>query len=167
MCRRSSLIVLAGLTLVQIPQPAHPASIWDPNDAVGPLDLRWLGAVFTPTGDVRITLSFYSGFEVRALPSRVGETSSVQIILSPHSLGFFLRRSGGRVIFYWGDVGSDCCNTAVVSRLGPDVLQVTPNQHNYGGGGPYDLQTSSAWQRPNGRIARDSMTDVPLVEPLA
>ncbi len=130
--------------------PATPTAVrssaWDPNDVRGPLDLRWMGTVFTSTDGLRITVSFYDGFRVNALlgpPVRIicGFIPRVSV-LSGSFFGGFGERPSGHLAFFWGR--GDCPHhIAPVTRIGPNVLQVViPATHR-----SYRLRARSQWHR--------------------
>ena len=87
------------------------ASDFDPDDVQGPLDLRWVGAWLTQDGEFRITIAFYDGFRVSALPtvrhSRLRGRGQVSVDLAGYITGLYVRRHG-RIVFLNGDFGSSC-----------------------------------------------------------
>ena len=42
----------------------------DRNDARGAYDLRWVGATHTGAGRIKLTVTFYPGFDAGLLPRR-------------------------------------------------------------------------------------------------
>jgi hypothetical protein len=120
------LVVLLGAAT-----PAQALSDFDADDVEGPLDLRWIGAWFTRDNDVRVTVSFYDGFRVSALP-RVHslDRTMVRVQLTTYIDGLYVRRHG-RIVLFYGDFGSSCgadfprsCERARVRRSSENVLKV-------------------------------------------
>jgi hypothetical protein len=114
--------------------PASAASDFDPDDVVGPLDLRWVGAWLTQGDEFRITIAFYDGFRVSALPKvrhgRLLGRSRVSVDLTGFITGLYVRRHG-KVVFLYGDLGSNCgldfprgCLRARVTRSSENILDV-------------------------------------------
>jgi hypothetical protein len=125
-------LVLA-ITLAMTGQ-ASAASDFDPDDVEGPLDLRWVGAWFTHDGGFRVTIAFYDGFRVSALPKlRNGGLrgkGQVLVDLTGFITGLYVRRQG-KILFLYGDFGSNCgldfargCLRARVTRSSDNVLKV-------------------------------------------
>jgi len=139
---------------------------WDPDDVEGPFDFRWVGAAYTSTGKIHLSVSFYDAFRLRQLP-RPGETSDldshVSVWLSGALNGYFMRQPGGRVIFEWGDFGSTCCKTADVTRPGARVFSVTFNPCSYVYGEEIDFALGESYWRTH-RI-RDRTGEVELSHP--
>lgn len=50
------------------PTPAAAAGDWDPDDVRGPFDLRWVGAAYTSSGNIRLTYTFYDPVETWRFP---------------------------------------------------------------------------------------------------
>ena len=66
MKRVGSAIVIASLALVLLPGvPARAGSVWDPNDPIYRLDIRWVGAYTQADGRLRVTVSFYAPVRLR------------------------------------------------------------------------------------------------------
>jgi hypothetical protein len=131
MARRIAVVVslvvalILGLTL-----PTGAASDFDADDVEGPLDLRWIGAWFTQDDDVRLTISFYDGFRVSALPKVHRGRNQLRVSLTIFLSGVFVRRHG-RIVLFYGDFGSGCgavfprfCFRARVTRSSDNVLKV-------------------------------------------
>jgi hypothetical protein len=149
------LTTCVALILLLAPLQASAASIWDPEDARGPFDLRWIGAVFTSAGEIRLTVSFYEGFDPASLPREPDQREShVHVWLNRAVDGWFLRRPAGKIVFFWGDFGSDCCFTESVTRLSPDVVRVVfdPLVFPYWNESTsYELRGQSSWHGGGGR----------------
>jgi hypothetical protein len=113
--------------------PARAASDFDANDVKEPLDLRWIGAWFTQDDDLRVTISFYDGFRVAALPTVHTldlDRRVVRVQLTGFVDGLYVRRHG-RIVLLYGDLGSTCgldfpqgCPSARVIRSSDNVLKV-------------------------------------------
>lgn len=108
--------------------------VWDPDDAQGRFDIRWVGAAYTSAGHIHLTVSSYDALRLRRLPKEVPTTATCRFI-GAHWKAIFLRQPGGRVIFEWPDFGS-CCRPKIadVTRPAPKVFSVTfnPCAHQYG-----------------------------------
>jgi len=126
-----SLVLAISLAMTG---PANAASDFDPDDIEGPLDLRWVGAWLTQDGEFRITIAFYDGFRVSALPTvrhgRLRGSGQVSVDLTGYITGLYVRRHG-RIVFLYGDFGSSCgfdfprgCLRAQVRRSSDNVLKV-------------------------------------------
>jgi len=122
--------VLIGLTAA----PSLAIVDGDPNDVEGPLDFRRLGTGVTSNpDDIWIKVVFYDGFVRNALAVRDTD-HGVRLRLSRagNLEGFFLRRSHGRIVFFYGDLASSCgaepfprfCASARVTRPSENVLRV-------------------------------------------
>lgn len=128
------------------------SGVWDPNDVKGRFDLRWVGAAYTSTGEIHLSVSFYDGFDWRLLPTDPTDLdSNVNVWLSGALNGYFLRRPGGRLVFLWGDFGSSCCAPkARVTRPSSDVLSVVFDPCSYGYGEEiYEAKGESLWVTRN------------------
>ena len=66
MIRRVAFSLVLVLSLL-IPLHARAVGVWDPNDVRGPYDLRWVGATNTSSGRVKLTVTFYAGFDPKLL----------------------------------------------------------------------------------------------------
>jgi hypothetical protein len=79
-------------------------SDFDADDVEGPLDLRWVGASLTQDGEFRVTIPFYDGFRVSALPKvRHGllrGRGHVFVDLTEFISGVYVRRQGKIVFLY-------------------------------------------------------------------
>lgn len=135
------------LGLVLMAPPAVAASDWDPNDVEGPLDLRWVGATFTSNGDLRLVVSFYSGFMSSALrgPGR-GVRVRMAAVQSGTVIGYFRHRRDGSIVFRYGDGASrgglGCIDeTAPVVRPSVNVLRVAVPIID----GRYRVHVTSRW----------------------
>ena len=97
--RRTAVGVSLVLAIaLAITGPANAASDFDPDDVEGPLDLRWVGAWLTQDGEFRITIAFYDGFRVSALPtvrhSSLRGRGQVSVDLTGYITGLYVRRHG-------------------------------------------------------------------------
>jgi hypothetical protein len=141
------------------------SGVWDPDDVEGLFDFRWVGAAYTSTGKIHLTVSFYDVFRLRRLPTTPGNQDfGVTVLLSSALRGEFLRR-GGRVIFEWADFASSPGETKEVTRPGPKVFSVTFNPCRYVYGGEIEMALGeSTWRTQNIR-ARDRTGEVELSHP--
>lgn len=159
MLRRVLVLMLIVLSAVALPTPAAAAGDWDPDDVEGPLDLRWVGAAFTASGDMRITVSFYDGFTPSALPTQQDGLSNalsrVRVRLGRWHEGWFLRGPAGGLTFYWGPFFVSGEHEPV-SWLSPNVLSVTIEAPCYGPN--YKIRVSTEWEgRPASRDYSDHL----------
>ena len=135
MARRTAvgLLLVLGMILATA-GPVNAVSDFDADDVEGPLDLRWVGASLTQDGEFRVTISFYDGFRVSALPKvRHGllhGRGHVFVDLTEFISGTYVRRHG-KIVFLYGDFGSSCgadfprsCLRARVRRSSDNVLNV-------------------------------------------
>jgi hypothetical protein len=143
------------------------SGLWDPDDVEGLFDFRWVGAAYTSTGKIHLSVSFYDAFRLRRLPAPVlntGTDSYVSVWLSGALNGYFLRK-GGRVIFEWGDFGSTCCKTADVTRPRPGVFSVIFNPCSYVYGEEIEMALGESYWRTQDIRARDRTGEVELSHP--
>jgi hypothetical protein len=135
MARRTAvgLLLVLAVTLATA-GPVNAVSDFDADDVEGPLDLRWVGASLTQDGEFQVTISFYDGFRVSALPKvRHGlprGRGHVFVDLTEFISGVYVRRHG-KIVFFYGDFGSNCgldfprgCLRARVRRSSDNVLNV-------------------------------------------
>ena len=135
MVRRAAVGLWLVLAMIlAIAEPVNAASDLDGDDVEGPLDLRWVGAWFTLDGQFHVTISFYEGFRVSALPKlrpgRLRGRGQVWVDLTDFISGVYGRRHG-KIVFLYGDFGSNCglqfsryCSRASVTRSSDNVLDV-------------------------------------------
>ena len=162
MLHRVALLLIA-LTVLAAPTPAVAEEDWDADDAIGPFDLRWVGATFTADGQLNLTVSFYDGFDPRALPlASLGpssEPSRVHVWFRPYLEGWFLRRPGGGITFFWGESGHSWQHDPV-RQPAPNVLVVGP----FDPCDPIDpyvtVRVATKWQRRPASI--DRIDPIPL-----
>jgi hypothetical protein len=107
MGRRAVIVVGLVLTVLVLAQ-AHAVGVWHRNDARGPYDLRWVGATYTGAGRIKLTVTFYPGFDAGLLPRR-GYRPGVWIKLDGFMSGFFRLNTRDEVVFAYGDNASSCC----------------------------------------------------------
>ncbi len=102
------------------------------------------GLALTSQSSTSLTfvVSFYDGFRVAALPWRHRAGHGVAITMGIGE-GYLERRTGGRIVFFWGDLGSSCgadyprsCNRGIVMRPSADVVRVTIDTRD---GDPWDV----------------------------
>jgi len=155
-----ALAVIAGLSL-----PANAEGVWDPNDTTGRLDIRWVGASYTASGELHVSVSFYGRFEPRLLPRRGREGRSHVGIRLSAALDSTFVRSHGRLVFIWGDFGSSCCAGAPVRRPSSNVLSVTFDPCSYGYGEEIDLAKGESSWRTRAVEAMDETGEMRLRHP--
>jgi hypothetical protein len=166
MARRTAVGVSLVLAMIlAITGPVNAASDFDPDDVEGRLDLRWVGAWLTQDGKFRVTISFYDGFRVSALPKvrhgRLRGRGRVSVDLTGPITGLYVRRHG-KIVFLYGDFGSSCgldfprgCSRARVRRSSDNVLKVRDEVFCDGADLSYDeIKARSALERED-RTLRD------------
>jgi hypothetical protein len=124
---RCIALVCVGVNLLAAPASAR--SVWDPHDVKGPLDIRWMSAVFTANHRIRLTISFYPRFRATAIPKvrdRHGYAywsgrGGLELSLIDYFSVFFARRRDGRVILLHPEQGDEIERARIVSA---DVLRV-------------------------------------------
>ena len=84
MKRIAPAFVVATLVLVALlPNPAHAAGVWDPNDPIRRLDIRWVGAFEQADGQIRVTITFYHPLRLRWFePIHMGTLSTLVVSFS-------------------------------------------------------------------------------------
>jgi hypothetical protein len=135
---------------------AGASGVWDPDDVTGRFDLRWIGAAYTSTGAIHVSVSFYDGFKRRFLPRELDDQlSHVSVGLSTFE-GWFLRQHG-RIVFMWGDFGSSvCCRRARVRQPSSNVLSVVIDPCSFGVyGNEIDQTQGESYWRPRETRATD------------
>jgi hypothetical protein len=66
MKRVGSAILIASLALMLLPAtPARAAGVWDPDDPIYRLDIRWVGVYEQTDGRIRLTISFHHRVRLR------------------------------------------------------------------------------------------------------
>ena len=67
MLRRAGVqVAIMALALVTLlPTGAQAASVWDPNEPIRRLDMRWIGAYVESDGQTRVTITFYHSVRLR------------------------------------------------------------------------------------------------------
>jgi hypothetical protein len=139
--------------------------MWDPNDVTGRFDLRWIGASYTSSGEIHLSVSFYDRFERRFLPRDINDSySHVNIELSGALDGWF-HRQDGRIVFTWGDFGSSCCERARVRQPSSNVLSVVIEPCSYVYGNEIDQAQGVSYWRPQASRATDLTGIVDLANP--
>ena len=162
----ATLVVLFG-ALSLAPTRAGASSVSDPNDVWGPFDVRRLQANYTPTAQLRIVITFYHGFRVRALPNHVATDQGIYVGLQKTATGYFVRRASGRIVLIWGDFGSSCgfdqrnCNRDLVTRRSLDVFSVTIDP-SLSDPFPYNIHLETFWHAASGRLVKDVTEHVSL-----
>jgi hypothetical protein len=132
--RAMVMAIVVSLAMTLAPGVAR-AGVWDEGTTGGPFDLRWVGAVRTQNGRITLTVGFWPGFTVSALPwgrafdlrrhvyVTVDGSDDFSEGASSHS-GYFFRQ-GGRIWFRNGEFGSSpCCWKSPVARIDRNTLRV-------------------------------------------
>ena len=165
MVRRTAVGVSLVLAMIlAITGPVNAASDFDPDDVEGRLDLRWIGASLTQNGEFRVTISFYDSFRVSALPKvrngRLRGRGHVFVDLTEFISGVYVRRHG-KIVFLYGDFGSNCgldfprgCLRARVRRSSDNVLDVRDAVFCDGADLSYEVRARTELKRED-RTLRD------------
>jgi hypothetical protein len=145
---------------------AGASGVWDPDDVTGRFDLQWVGAAYTSSGEIHISVSFYDGFKRRFLPKAIDypPPSNVSVGLSGALAGWFLRHHG-RIVFIWGDSGSTCCERAPVRQPSSNALSVVFDPCSYVYGNEIDQTQGESYWRPRETRAKDRTGVVHLAHP--
>jgi hypothetical protein len=143
---------------------AGAGGVWDPDDVTGRFDLRWVGAAYTSTGELHLSVSFHDGFKRRFLPRQIDERHSHVSVGLGTVDGWFLRQHG-RIVFIWGDFGSSCCERAGVRRPSSKVLSVVFDPCSYVYGNEIDQTQGESYWRPRGTRSTDLTGVVHLAHP--
>ena len=149
--RQSRLILAIVLCIggsMALPGRAGAAGDWDPDDVRGRYDFRWIGANYTPNGDIKLTVVFYGGFHAAALPLRTVRPG-VSFSIDKYFTGWFNRNRHGGVVFRYADLGSSCCHRYPVERLNAVTLRVQFEPVNEGNPG-IRIRGSSRWRWARG-----------------
>lgn len=165
-------LALAVVAAVALAAPASAGSVWDPDDADGPLDIRWLGATFLANDTTRLTVSFRDRFRTPALPTMergryypsFRGPGSLSVILTDFFEGYFAHRHDGRLVFVYADWGSSCCGIERVQTPSAHVLRVTlPTIHDPADP-TYEVRAESEWEM-GGDVFRDHTATIDLGAP--
>jgi hypothetical protein len=49
---------------------AGAGGVWDPDDVTGRFDLRWVGAAYTSTGEIHLSVAFHDEFKTAVLAAK-------------------------------------------------------------------------------------------------
>lgn len=122
--RRSAILALVvAITLGLTATSAGAVGDWDPADVEGRYDFRWVGATYTRSDRVKLTVVFYPGFRVSALPHH-GLLPGVMFSIDEFFQGWFTRNRRGGVKFGYADTASDCCTYYPVTEVDRLTLRV-------------------------------------------
>jgi hypothetical protein len=118
-----------SLALALLPStPARAAGVWDPNEPIHRLDIRWVGAYEQADGRLRVTIAFYDPVRLRWFdPPNFYRLSTLVVAFTPDRderpfmFGMFARR-GDRLIAAMCESGSNCSG-AVVRRPNPFTIR--------------------------------------------
>jgi len=125
------LVSLALALVVLAPLPARAGSVWDPNEPIHRLDIRWVGATMQADGRLRVTVTFYDRVRIRWFrhtdsfwPQRpsmvVGATTDRAI--DPYMFAMFFRDQHGRLKAILCEGGSGCGPVTAVTR--PNAITI-------------------------------------------
>lgn len=108
--RKVAVVVALALSMLSVPLPAA-ASVSDPNDVDGPLDIRSVNVVPLRHGRLNLTISFWAPFHRSAIGHGFGE--GVRAEFDPRAStanqpAYVVRRSG-QIVLVHGDHGSSIC----------------------------------------------------------
>jgi hypothetical protein len=157
---RLRILVLAiGFVLALPAVSAQAVGDWDPPDVEGRYDFRWIGATYTRSGRVKLTVSFYPGFRIRSLPYR-GIIPGVTVDVDEFFTGWFTRNRKGGVKFGYADLGSSCCRYYPVTVLDGRTLRVRFEPANEGPPG-FPMRGISVWGGRHGPRDRTSLIRLP------
>jgi hypothetical protein len=141
---RRAVIIVGLMLAVLAPAQAHAVGVWDRNDARGPYDLRWVGATHTGAGRIKLTVTFYPGFDAGLLPRR-GYRPGVWVKLDDVAMsGFFRLNTRDEVVFAYGDTASSCCRIYPVAQPSPRTLVVRYHPIDEGEPG-FTIHGRSVW----------------------
>jgi hypothetical protein len=123
--RRVPVFVALSLSMLSVSLPAG-ASVLDPDDVDGPLDIRSVSVVPLRHDRLNLTLSFWAPFHRSAIDHRNEEGVRVGFTLPEfgnyESWAYLVRRSGS-VVLWHGDFGSStCCFRSRVTWLSRRTL---------------------------------------------
>ena len=124
----ASAAVLTLALLVAAPTPARAGSVWDPNDPIRRLDLRWIGSYMQADGRLRVTITFHERVRLRWFERfRYGHLSSMIVPFTqdrgvrPFWWAVFGRRGDGLVA--WMCEGGSSCFPGRVTRPSPTSIR--------------------------------------------
>jgi hypothetical protein len=122
-------LVVVPLTVVLLVASPASAAVWDRNDTVGPLDIRWVNLRELRGDRLKLTISFWAGFRASALAGDYHRGLLVRYRTPTFSqfypLGFTVRKDG-HLRFRSGDLGSSlCCWGSPLTRIGPHTVTTT------------------------------------------
>jgi hypothetical protein len=121
--RRVTVIVALGLSML-LPSSAA-ASVLDPDDVDGPLDIRSVSVVPLRHDRLNLTISFWAPFHRSAIDHRNEEGVRVGFYLRAFDFetqAYVVRRSGSIVLLH-GDFGSSaCCYRSEITWLSRRTL---------------------------------------------
>jgi hypothetical protein len=91
--------------------------VWDANDTRGRLDIRWVGARYTSTGELRATIVLYRDFRRWAPPIKENLYGRFGLIFTfGRSYDGIFYRHHGHIKVSYGDHASGCCEVRTVRR---------------------------------------------------
>jgi len=117
--KKTAAALSLAMTLTLLTAAPASAGKWDPYEGHRARDLRWLGAVYTADGMVKITVSYWRALDPESLPSYwyTHIENSVNFgTIKVTKLDRF------RLIGY-GDGMGGCCQRIAVHQISPRVLR--------------------------------------------
>jgi hypothetical protein len=126
--RRATVLALTVVIAALTTSEAMAVGVWDPNDARGGLDMRWVGVQYPRAGRARLTVAFH-GFRKSDLPVRPFRdchcpNRSLWVYVDEFQQAVFFRKDHG-IFMSYGDHASSCCHIYRVRRKSRDTLVVT------------------------------------------
>jgi hypothetical protein len=102
--------------------------VWDPNDARGGLDMRWVGVHYPRAGRAKLTVAFH-GFRKSDLPIRPYRdchcpNRRLGVYVDDFQQAVFFRKDHD-IFMSYGDHASSCCHIYRVRRKSRDTLVAT------------------------------------------
>ena len=126
--KRATLLALTVVIFAMTASEAMAVGVWDPDDARGGLDMRWVGVHYPRAGRAQLTVAFH-GFRKSDLPVRPYRdcqcpNRSLWVYVDEFQQAVFFRKDHG-IFMSYGDHGSSCCHIYPVRRRSRDTVVVT------------------------------------------
>lgn len=123
--KRATVLALTIVIAAMTASEAMAVGVWDPNDARGGLDMRWVGVHYPRAGRAQLTVAFH-GFRKRDLPSRPFRDChcphrSLWVYVDEFHQAVFFRKDD-EIFMSYGDHASGCCDRYRVRRTSRNVL---------------------------------------------
>lgn len=143
MKRAGVALVTVSLALALLPMsPAHAGGVWDPNEPIHRLDIRWVGAYEQADGRLRVTITFYDRVRMRWFrPFDFGSLTTLVVAFTqdrdqrPFMFGLFFRHAG-RLKAAMCESGSNC-GRARITRPNPFTIRAWFE--------PFDVLPRAGW----------------------